>query len=152
MALSQISFPSTLNFLDSILVSAAITDNFFYVDDTSRKILEVKAELTAKDRKRLPILNFTSHTFEFLAYYEDIDAYATSNQDSTLADFINDPLNKNKNKPVVFIGKDVSLAKANEERKKVVDCRDIFVTENGRSDGKVIGYLSDFDIDKYSKT
>jgi CBS domain-containing protein len=149
VALSQLSLPNQFNNLESILVSAAISNRFLFEDDLNRSLRDVKGLLIKNDRKRLPVLNSENRTLQFLAYYEDLDAYSTSNLDKTLGDFIQASLDKNK--PVVFVSKDVSLAKANEERKKIADCRDIFVTENGSKDGKVIGYLSDFDIDKYSR-
>ena len=147
--LSQISLPTQSNTLESILVSAVISNRFYFEKDRNKDIRLVKQELTDAERRRLPILG-QQDNLEFLAYYQDLDAYDTSNLGKKLNDFIRDL--PDKNKPVVFIGKDITLAKANEERKKNPDCRDIFVTDNGNKDGKVIGYLTDFDIDKYSKT
>ncbi|NJN92251.1 MAG: hypothetical protein HC878_19055 [Leptolyngbyaceae cyanobacterium SL_5_14] len=148
VALSQIPLSNQSNNLDSILVSAAISTRFLFEEDLSRPLQDVKETLLRNDRKRLPILRQGSILF-FLAYYEDLDAHNTSNPNQTLNDFIQ--ASPDKNKPVAFVGKDISLAKANEERKKIVDCRDIFVTDNGNKDGKVIGYLTDFDIDRYSR-
>jgi hypothetical protein len=147
--LSRLSLPEASNNLDSILVSAAISNRFLSEKDLSKTLEDVKKMLTDNDRKRLPILQQTDN-LKFLAYYEDIDAYNTSNPSKTLDDFIQN--SSDKNKPVVFVGKDISLAKADQARKEIVDCRDILVTDNGNKDGKIIGYLTDFDIDRFSKT
>jgi hypothetical protein len=145
-----LSLPGKSDTLESILVSAAISNRFLFEDDLTKPLTDIKDILNKNDRKRLPILNKNNSTLLFLAYYEDLDLYNTNNSAKTLNDFIQ--FSPDKNKLSVFVKNSISLAKANEERKKIVDCRDIFVTESGEKDSKVIGYLSDFDIDRYSKS
>lgn len=145
----RISRPNQSKNLESILVAAAISNRFLFETDLAKSLKDIKSILIRNDRKRLPILDQADHTLKFLAYYEDLDAYDVNNPNKSLSDFIQN--SSDKNKPVVFVSKEITLARANEDRKRVVDCRDIFVTENGAKDGKVIGYLSDFDIDRYSR-
>lgn len=132
--------------LDTILVSAAISKNSFLENDTSKLIEDIKKILIEKNRRRLPIIEING-TLKFLAYFEDLEAYNIKNPGKKIIDFIQ--ASSDKNKAVAFVSKDITLKVANEERKKTPDCRDIIVTDNGKKDGKVIGYLTDSDIDQY---
>ncbi|MBI1225755.1 MAG: hypothetical protein GC192_11010 [Bacteroidetes bacterium] len=49
----------------------------------------------------------------------------------------------NKKKGFIIVSKNEILEKAIEKMKAVEQCRDIFVTENGNADGKVLGWVTD---------
>ena len=160
VALSQISLPSSNN-LESILVSSVISPNFVSFTtssaDREKSLEDVKKYLTDRDRGRLPILKESGKSLDFLVYYRDIDEFISlrkleGSENTKLGDFI-DYINTDpkKKKEVVFITRDISLAKADEERKKKLNCRDIIVTDSGKEDGVVIGYLTEVDIDKFSR-
>lgn len=153
-ALAQIA-PSTSSNLSSILVSEVISTKFVSVYNSgtdSQKSLEyLKKELTFSERRRLPILK-PDGSLDFLVYYQDIDEYVLTKDVAerdklTLEGFIQE-FSSDRKKPVVFVSKGISLAMADAERRKVGDCRDVIVTDSGTKDGKVIGYLTDVDIDK----
>ena len=146
---------SASNNLESILVSETISNKFVSVkspEEESMSLEDLKKLLVSKGRRRLPILN-EKGALRQLVYYQEIDEYLLSLNDggkkATLKDFIE--ANQGKSKAIVYVQKDISLAKANEERKRIVDCQDIIVTDTGKQDGKVIGYLTNVDIDKYSR-
>lgn len=49
----------------------------------------------------------------------------------------------------VTVAKNITLEKAIEEMNAVKDCQDIFVTDNGKEDGKVLGWLTDSLINRF---
>ena len=152
---------SSSDALESIPVSAVISNIFFSVsstsqDDKSKNLNELKEELRQNKRRRLPVLT-EAGKLDFLVYYLDIDSYLNNREEPEpenlkLADFI-DFIRKHpdKAKPVVYVDKNISVAKANEKRKRKLNCQDIMVTDTGNENGKVIGYLTDVDIDNISR-
>lgn len=152
---------STSSDLESIPVSSVVsTTRFFSVDEKSyseKSLGDIKNELEKNNRRRLPILK-ESGNLKYLVYERDIDKYAgeqgNSYDNKNLKDFIEYVDNNTKSdliKPVVYVEKDISLAKADDKRRKKDGCQDIIVTENGEADSKVIGYITDRDIDQFRR-
>lgn len=152
---------STSSDLESIPVSSVIsTTRFFSLNEklNANELLgDIKNELEKNNRRRLPILK-ESGNLKFLVYERDIDKYAgeqgNSYDNKNLKDFIDyiDSTKSDLIKPVVYIEKNISLSKADDKRRKKDGCHDIIVTENGEADSKVIGYITDRDIDQFRRT
>lgn len=119
-----------------------------------RKLEDILKRMEQYSRKRLPIFgleklssDLTGDKLKLLVYYDDIVKYGKDNGGETLSDFVASP--SVVSKTFIFVGPAISLAEADRERLKKPGCRDIFVTDNGLSSGKVVGYLTDSDIDQY---
>lgn len=119
-----------------------------------REVKRVLERMERYGRTRLPIFalnntnsELTGDRLKLLVYYDDLSKYTKENSGKMLSDFVADSLALNK--MFIFVGQDISLAEADRERHKKPGCRDIFVTDNGFPSGRVIGYLTDLDIDQY---
>lgn len=67
---------------------------------------------------------------------------------STLEEFLEDPRNRTLVEALAFVALEATLAEAREAMEKVEHCRDAFVTEHGKKDERVIGWLTNVDIAK----
>lgn len=119
-----------------------------------REIRKVLERMERYGRTRLPIFaientnsELTGDKLRLLTYYDDLNKYDKENPGRMLSRFTEESLALNK--MFIFVGQDISLAEADRERHKKPGCRDIFVTNNGFQSGRVIGYLTDLDIDQY---
>jgi len=163
------------NDLQFILVETAMVPKIkmFFVSDVSTKISETVKNLDDKNQRRLPIL-FSDGKINKLVYYEDISKYVNSetarenpqtppdlnpqtppNLNSIKNLTLENYLNESKNTFRIFatVNPKASLSYAKEAMKLISpDCRDVFVTEDGKDTSAVIGYLTNIDFDKFSKS
>lgn len=131
---------------------------FTYKDD-----LEVQAALDGLEEAgkgdRLPFLT-ENNVVEFIFHKSAIDEalvkLAKNDEDikgitfKTL--FEKDPdLKKYGQETYGIVGEDATLADANDEMNSIDDCQDVFVTEKGRKDGTVVGWITNGIIQQNSK-
>lgn len=50
---------------------------------------------------------------------------------------------------IAFVPKDATLLIAKEEMENIKSCQDVFITETGSREGKILGWLTNVDIGKY---
>ncbi|HLP44526.1 MAG TPA: hypothetical protein VK469_01185 [Candidatus Kapabacteria bacterium] len=67
----------------------------------------------------------------------------------TLEEFLSDPGTKELvSGSIAFVSKNATLREAKTKMEETTNCRDIFITEKGKSDEPVLGWLTDIDINK----
>jgi hypothetical protein len=162
---AQLSSQSNRDDLQSMpVVTVMITKSkMFFVDDLTMTIRNILKKLNEKGLRRLPILESGTGYPKSLVYYEDLSKYyaptdapdetppqPTDAPDKTLDDFLKDP--QTSKKTFAIIDSEATIALAKESMKKIPECRDVFVTETGKPESEVIGFLTNVDIDKFSKS
>lgn len=154
---AQLSSQANRDDLQSIpVVTAMITKNkMFFVDDITMTIGKILTKLNDKEVRRLPILESETGFPKSIVYYEDLAKYYYPKDESvrsslTLGGFLDDPTTSKK--PFAIIDSEATIALAKESMKKISECRDVFVTETGKPESAVIGFLTNVDIDKFSKS
>jgi hypothetical protein len=104
---------------------------------------------------RLPVLDAAgvakyivhqSTVFKFLAEKARHGASATDLGSLTLDQFIADPEMRSWVTALAYVPVDGSLADAKGAMERVAGCQDVIVTEGGRSDQALVGWLTNVDI------
>jgi hypothetical protein len=145
--------------LQSTPVMAAMVskNRMFFKDDPAAKLVDVLAELTDKEMKRLPVLD-TAGLVASLVYREGLIDYLyrvkggsteEERKNLTLQNLLSD--SPDLQRPFAVIGEGENLAKAKEAMEKIPNCRDVFVTKSGNRSDVVVGLLTDVDIAKYAR-
>lgn len=103
-----------------------------------------RAPIFSKDQKPLLII----HKSTIDDYLIKMKNEGKNELECTLETILNDPEYKgmfgfNNKKGFVVVSKNEMLEKVIEKMKTVEQCKDIFVTENGRTDEKVLGWVTD---------
>jgi hypothetical protein len=155
--LTQLSSSSSRGDLQFIPVSIAMIpiSKMFFFDRIEMNIHEVLSKLDERELRRLPILQPDTHFPKRLVYYEDLVRYyypkkEDERQSLTLETFLDNT--QTPMRPFALIDSKATLALAKESmRRQSPDCRDVFVTESGKPDSAVIGYLTNLDIEKFSQ-
>jgi len=148
---AQLSIQASSSDLQSIPVSAAmIPISKMYTELITANIVDVLKKMDEKEQRRLPILDSETKPIN-LFYYEDITRFYYSKLDAdraglTLQSYLGDETTNKKQ--FALVDSEANLALAKEAMKKIPECRDIFVTN---VTGKVIGFLTNVDIEKFSK-
>ncbi len=145
--------------LQSTPVAAAMIpkSQMLFKDDNAAKLIEVLKELQNRGVKRLPIINKTG-IVSSLIYREAIINYLyqinkalsqSERENLTIKDLLTQ--NPELQKPFAIVGEGETLADAKAAMERIVDCRDVFVTQSGNPNEVVVGLLTNVDIAKYSK-
>jgi len=121
----------------------------------SIKLKELVGELGQSGLNRVPILNGKKHPL-YIVHRSMIDKFVAENvwgksgknpEDFTLADLLAEPEMKEMfENTFVAISQQCSLAEAKSAMLARPGCSDVFVTENGKRDEAVIGWLTNVDI------
>ncbi len=137
------------------------TDKFFYKNlgkntPDSIKLKELVGELNQSGLNRVPVLNGEKRPL-YIVHRSMIDKFVAENvwgksgknpEDFTLADLLAEPEMKQMfENTFVVINHQCTLAEAKSAMLATPGCSDIFVTENGKRDEAVIGWLTNIDID-----
>lgn len=135
-------------------------EKFFYKNieentPDSIKLKELVDELRQSGLNRVPILTGERHPL-YIVHRSMIDKFVAENiwnksdknpEDFTLADLLADPEMKEMfENTFVVISQQCSLAEAKSAMLARPGCSDVFVTENGKRDETVIGWLTNVDI------
>jgi len=149
--------PSKNLVLQSILVRSAMIplSKLVFTDRAEDTLSNLLENLEKKGLRRLPILEQDSQFPKSLVYYEDIANYyrhsTEAERDSlTLQRFLDDSEKGNITKPFTIL-KIESTLKTAKEKMEEEGCRDAFITETGQRNSVVLGYLTNMDIEKFSK-
>jgi hypothetical protein len=124
----------------------------------SIKLKDLVGELKQRKHHRIPILDGDGHPL-YIIHKSMIDQFLADNivwaeagksaADFTLADLLAEPeLKKMFETTFVVISAQCTVAEAKSVMKTRPGCMDVFVTENGRRDEPVIGWLTNVDIDR----
>jgi len=117
--------------------------------------------LINKTVTRVPIIN-DDHILEYIVHESIIykfiseESIRTSLQGKsfdvnslTLNDFLNHSgITELVRDAIAFVPRDATILNAKDEMEQVKNCQDVFVTESGKRDGKIIGWLTNVDIGK----
>lgn len=140
-------------------------NRFFYKDTARTKpaelgLRELVAELDARGHDRVAILDADAHPLfvvhrgmveKFIAReFLRSDKPAAAAADLTLADMLALPDMEKEGENFVVIKKKATLAEARSSMLTTPGCRDVFVTEHGKWDEPVLGWLTDLDIPQTS--
>jgi hypothetical protein len=123
----------------------------------SIKLKDLVGELKQRGHNRIPVLDGGRNPL-YIVHKSMIDQFVADNvwgnsagtpDDFTLADLLAVPdLKKMFEDTFVVISTQCSIAEAKSAMKARPGCSDVFVTENGRRDEPVIGWLTNVDIDR----
>lgn len=111
---------------------------------------------TKIDKDRIPIFS-SDITARYIIHRSTMIEYKESKspdqqKDLTLKQMITDNPNNfgyKQERGFITVAKNVALEQAIEEMNAVKDCQDIFVTDNGKEDGKVLGWLTNSLINRF---
>jgi len=135
-------------------------DTFFSknLGDTPPKCIKLTSllgELTKLALNRVPLFNEDSHPM-YMIHRSMIDQYIVktlsagdgkSIDELTLADLLGEPsMKKMFESTFAVVSKKATLADASNAMHLMLDCRDVFITETGKSDEPVIGWLTNIRI------
>jgi predicted transcriptional regulator len=138
--------------LRSTPIAGIMTKEVFSVNDKTRKVADVFAELQKKGIKRLPVLG-PSAAVEALLYADGIGQYLLGIPDSSrAAKAIADMLAERPdlNQKAAFVSESASLADAKSALEKITNCKVVFVTKSGTDTEPLMGLLTTSDIAKFS--
>jgi len=111
----------------------------------NKKLKEIIDFFTKVRKDRIPILSDDGLlTPKYILHLHKLTE--ADNKEQTLFDFLNQHKEKFRFKTengFITVKASTSLEKANKSRTNQSNCKDIFVTENGASNGKVIGWVTD---------
>lgn len=133
--------------------------NFFYKNlghakSEAIKLKDLVGELSVRGLDRVPILDGQWHPL-YIIHRSMIDKFVvenmwekqgTSADEFTLADLLSQPEMEKEFENFVVIKKQATLAEARSSMRTTPGCRDVFVTEHGRWDEPVLGWLTNIDI------
>jgi predicted transcriptional regulator len=144
-AVRQLSLEDRLR---AIPVTEVMTKRIYSVSAHDAKLQEIVDDLDKNDYKRLPILN-EEGAVDALLYREHISRYLLScpeaeRAEKTVQDLLDARRDLKKN--FACVGEEATLAEAREAMNKIEDCKVVFVTENGKCDGVVVGLITNSDI------
>lgn len=138
--------------------------NFFFKDlghlsPGSIRLRDLVSELTQKQLNRVPVLDGDSRPL-YIVHRSMIDKFVagnywrlsgTSSPDFTLADLLAEPEMKDIFETTfVAVSEQASLAEAKCAMIARPGCSDVFVTENGKRDEPVLGWLTNVDMARSS--
>jgi CBS domain-containing protein len=126
------------------------------------KLINLISELDSEGKNRVPVLNeagvvlyivHRSLIERFLAGLVIEKEVGSSNRtdkaasELTLADMLdNAEMERTMRTTFAVVGPSASLRDAGEAMQQIAECRDVFVTENGGRDGRVLGWLTNIDL------
>ena len=132
-------------------------DNMYYKEasdlETDRvSLVDLVAEMAELRRSRLPILR--GERAQYVIHGSMIDRFIRERvlvgedvRQLTLADLLGEPaMNALFSSSFVVVEGDATIAEAAARMRRVEGCQDVFVTDTGTADGRVIGWLADRDL------
>lgn len=127
-------------------------------DDVKNKLSEIIDLYNRIDKDRIPIFS-TELIPRYIIHRANMNEYVARKKDEenkvnelTLKNIIDDNKEKfsyNKEKGFVTVSKTNSVKEALEKMNKIEDCQDVFITENGKETGKVLGWLTNSLINRF---
>ncbi|WP_394970356.1 CBS domain-containing protein [uncultured Croceitalea sp.] len=149
--LSDINVENIMINVKTIVAQKSNTDQ-----DTIKKLKDIISLYEKVEKDRVPVFS-TEIIPRYVIHLNQIRSYLSgksdqASKDYTLADLIKEKQNSfghNKEYGFVTVSKSTTLQKAIEEMEKTQNCRDIFVTLDGTSSGKVLGWLTDSLINRF---
>jgi hypothetical protein len=119
-------------------------------------------DLLTETVTRIPVLNYNNKLLyvihQSIIYKFIFDKSIASSQDGkpfdvnslTLEDFMGqEDIKELVEDAIAFIPKDATILNAKEAMEETKNCQDVFITENGSREEKIIGWLTNNDIVKY---
>ena len=104
------------------------------------------------EKDRIPVFSSTVEP-RYIIHLDFIEKYREGNEnDLTLDKLLNKHSDKFGDQEVmgfVTLSKDKTVREALEKMKEVKNCRDVFITHNGKASGRVLGWLTDSLIDRF---
>jgi hypothetical protein len=118
-------------------------------DDLKTKILDG----VMKGVNRLPILN-AEERVEAIVHRSECNGFIVDKKGGaagTLQELLDDPTIGPKVKAIATVGRDATLSDAKNVLAGISGCADVFVTETGRQDGRVLGWITNVIIAENAK-
>lgn len=137
-----------------------------YIIPENKPLGEIKIkelyDLLNETVTRIPVLNYNSNLLyvihQSIIYKFIFDKSIAASKDGkpfdvkalTLEEFLRqDDIKELVTDAVAFINKDATVLEAKEAMEEIRNCQDVFITENGGREEKIIGWLTNNDIIKY---
>jgi len=127
-------------------------------DDGERVLSVILGDSRFEDFNRFPVFSSKkqSQKLEYMVHrlliYKYLDKLSEDDKKSkTLKDFLigNLEVQKDLKDSVGYVSENATLLDAKNEMDKLENCKDVFVTKDGKNTGMVIGWISNKDIYEY---
>lgn len=145
--------------IEAMLPASQIAAPAPVADDTAAKALALKdlmAFLSQRNVSRAPIFNsagavlYVVHDFVVYRYAASAGVTPPDFGGKTIADLLLDTASAGPATAFDAVGPSASVGDARAKLTAKADCRDVFVTENGGRDGRVLGWLTNNDLARLS--
>ena len=129
------------------------------IDEVSEKDVKIADLITLYkkvEKDRIPVFSSNSVPryiihLDFMEKYRE-ENKAISDDDLKLEKLLNDHPKKFKDQEemgFVTLSRDNTVSDALKKMKEVANCRDVFITHDGKASGRVLGWLTDSLIDRF---
>jgi hypothetical protein len=122
------------------------------------KLSDLYNKLTTHKVTRLPIIN-SKNQIKYIVHESKINSYILNNnidaKNISLKTFLEDNnqfnIKNNEDRKFIIVSQNISLEDAQKKLRECISCKDIFVTESGKEEEEIMGWVPDVHLLKEYK-
>lgn len=121
--------------------------------EDATKLVDIAAFMTARNVRRLPVVD-ANDVVELIVHRSEIDRFIAAGALTgakpvaalTWKDLLDVPELRTMFGSFATVAETATMTDAKAQMEKTPNCEDVFVTDNGKKDGKLLGWVTDNDI------